>query len=72
MKRAIAIIVLIAAGCQSQTPGAAYVAADISRFEAFAPVVQRDVASGHADTQRLYDSWGILVNAERATIAPSK
>lgn len=71
MKRAIALIVLISAGCQSQTPGAAYVAADRLTHDSFAATVARDVAAGHQDSQFVFDSWTRrLESAERAATQP--
>lgn len=62
-----AVVAVAVAGCQSVTPGADYVKGDRQTFDAFAPVVARDVAAGHADTGFAYTAWQLRLDAaERA------
>jgi len=67
-----ALSALCVGGCAGSLQ-ADYVAADQVTHDAFAPVVARDVASGHQATQFAYDAWTQrLTKAQAAASQPSK
>lgn len=71
MKYLLSVLLLTCAtGCPSNGITPDFVGNERKTYTDFAPIVARDVASGHPDTQRVYDGWDIHISsAERAAAA---
>lgn len=74
MRILLALFLLtFATGCPSTNIQPDFVGNERKTYTDFAPIVSRDVATGHPDSQRVYDAWDIHISAaERAVAATTQ